>query len=476
MAAQPLPQTKVVATLGPASEPRLGELVAAGLSVARVNFSHGTPEDHRRRAARVREEAERHGRAVALLADLEGPKLRLGRLAGGERTLQEGELVRIVETDRADDPAVLPFAFGGFLRALAPGQRLVLADGLVELECTRVRESEAQARVVRAGTISDRKGVHFPDTDLDFEIPTESDRRALALARQIEVDLIGVSFVARPQELQAVRELAPEAALVAKIERKAALSNLDALLDEADGLMVARGDLGVEIELEEVPIVQKRLLAESARRGLFTITATEMLESMVDSSRPTRAEVADVANAILDGTDAVMLSAETAVGRYPLEAVETMLRIARAVEASTAFRTRPRPEFRPGDHDVPDAIALAAVRAAEALAIPRIVCFTESGNTARLVSRYRPRAEVIALSPDPRTVRRMAVLACVLPLPFAQRSSIEQMLGDADRMLLERGLARRGDEIVFVAGAPPGLRRSTNLIQHHRIGEPVRLR
>jgi pyruvate kinase len=262
---------------------------------------------------------------------------------------------------------------------------------------------------------------------------------------------------------------------VAKIERAAALENLDELLDATDGVMVARGDLGVELELEQLPMVQKTLIQAALKAGKFTITATEMLESMIHSSRPTRAEVTDVANAVLDGTDAVMLSAETAVGKHPVEAVEAMQRIARAVEASQRYHDLPRVGFRAAESTFSNAVALAAAQAAEALGVEHIICFTETGNTPRQLSRYRPHAEVIALSPHGRTLRHMSVLAHVRPVEFPHRPTLEDMLESASQELLARGAVKAGERVVFVAGVPPAVARSTNVLKLHRIGDPIKL-
>ncbi len=471
----PSPHTKIVATLGPASEDRIGELIDAGMSVARVNFSHGDLDQHRRRVERVRREAAGRMVGVGILADLPGPKMRLARFEGGQRTLAPREIVRVRQGDGVAEAGEVLFAFGGYLDAVQPGHRMVLADGQVELIVEEVRGDEVLARVRRGGLLGDRKGVHLPDSPISYELPTAEDRRHIESARELGVDYLGVSFVARAEELVEIRRLAPELALVAKIERKAALFRLDAILKESDGVMVARGDLGVEVELEQVPMLQKRLLSDSLRQGKFTITATEMLESMVHSSRPTRAEVNDVANAVFDGTDAIMLSAETAVGRYPVEAVATAARIVSAVEVSDRYRDLPRVDFREQERDVANAIAMAVVRAAEALQVSRIVCFTETGNTVRLISRYRPQAEVVALSPNVQTVNSASILAHVRPMLFRRERSIEDMLFMASKMLEERGICRRGEEILFVAGVPPGVAKSTNMIKHHRIGEDFRL-
>jgi pyruvate kinase len=467
--------TKIVATIGPASEGRLGELIEAGMSVARINLSHGTPDDFLRRVEAIRAEADARAAAVGILTDLSGPKMRMGRFDGGVRELGAGERVRLVEGHGLSRAGEVVLEFGGFLDAVQPGQRVLLADGQVELEVEDVESGALVGRVVRPGVLGDRKGVHFPDSALRLEVPTAEDRASLELARRAGVDMIGISFVSRREEVEAVRALCPDALMVAKIERMAALDELDGILAAADGVMVARGDLGVEAELEQLPLIQKSILAAALRAGKFSITATEMLESMVESSRPTRAEVTDVANAVLDGSDAVMLSAETAVGAFPVEAVATMSRIARAVESSQRYRDIPRPTFRSSEFNFSNATALAAVQASEALRIPRIVCFTETGNTVRLISRYRPSAEVVALTPNQRTVNHMTILAHVRPFLFRRERNLEEMLSTASEMLVLRGLAEYGDPLVFVAGVPAGVARSTNVMKLHRIGEEVKL-
>ncbi len=471
----PFAHTKIVATIGPASEDRIGELIDAGMSVARINFSHGSPEDFLRRVQKIRRESELRVAAVGILTDIQGPKMRMSRFEGGVLDLHEGDVMRLSEGHGTAKKGEVLFEFTGFLQAVHPGHRVVLADGQAELIADDVRSDSILAHVTRAGQLRDRKGVHFPDSRVDYELPTAEDKVNLALAREAGVDMIGISFVARRSEIQAVRALCPNALMISKIERQAALDNVDALLDESDGIMVARGDLGVEAELEQLPLIQKSLIQAAMRSGKFTITATEMLESMITSSRPTRAEVTDVANAVLDGTDAVMLSAETAVGAHPIEAVATMTRIARAVETSQRYHDIPRPTFRFADGNFSNGTAFAAVQCSEALNITKIVCFTETGNTVRLLSRYRPNAEIIALTPHQRTVNHMSVLAHVRPFLFRREKSLEDMLYMASEMLVVRGMAQYGDTIIFVAGVPAGVARTTNVMKIHKIGEEVKL-
>jgi pyruvate kinase len=467
--------TKIVATIGPASEPRIEALLEAGMSVARINLSHGGDEDVRRRVALLRSTAARLGNPLGILADIRGPKMRLGSLSGGGLELEEGARVTLTEGPGPGEPGQIPVDVPGFLAAVEAGQRVLLADGTVELVVEEKHPRALGARVVRPGPIGTAKGVHLPDSRTTQVVPTPEDRNDLELCRELEIDLVGVSYVARAEELMAVRACVPEALVVAKIERAAAVENLEELLDASDGVMVARGDLGVELELEQLPMVQKALIHAALKAGKFTITATEMLESMVHSSRPTRAEVTDVANAVLDGTDAVMLSAETAIGEHPVEAVEAMQRIARAVEASQRYHDLPRAGFRSSEPTFSNAVALAAAQAAEALGVERIICFTETGNTPRLLSRYRPHVEILALSPHGRTLRHMSVLAHVRPFEFPHRPTLEDMLDSASHELLARGLVRAGERVVFVAGVPPAVARSTNVLKLHRIGDPIKL-
>jgi pyruvate kinase len=390
--------------------------------------------------------------------------------------LNRGEELRLVEAGETTATDEIPFHFAGFKGSLKLGDRVLLADAAVELVALRFDGDAVIGRVRRGGTIGDRKGVHLPDSYLASELPTEQDREHIALAQELGIDMLGVSFVSRADELNRIRELAPKLLLVAKIERRTALDNLKGILEACDGVMVARGDLGVEVQLEQLPLVQKTLIQEALRAGKFAITATEMLESMVEASRPTRAEVTDVANAVLDGTDAVMLSAETAVGRYPVEAVEAMSRIARAVERSQRYHELPRVTFRDSEPTFSNGTALAAAQAAEALGIQKIICFTESGNTVRLLSRYRSAAEIIALTPSQRTLNSMTILAHVRPLLCQHEASLEEMLIEAQKLLIDHGLVVLGEEVIFVAGVPPGVSRSTNVMKLHRIGEHTSLR
>lgn len=465
---------KVVATIGPASEDLLEEMIVAGMSVARMNFSHGSHDDHRRRVAKVREASDRLGIPVGILADICGPKMRMGAFEQAVK-LKEGQRVLLREGYGPFEEGVIPVDVAGVVSVLEVGQRVYLADGAVELKVEEKRGEDRLAQVRRGGLVNTRKGLHVPDTVLQLVVPTEKDREDLVVCKELGVDFVGVSFVANARQIEEVRDLIPGAMIVAKIERSSALTNIEEIMEASDGIMVARGDLGVEVELEEVPMVQKTLIQMALSVGKFTITATEMLESMVNSSRPTRAEVTDVANAVLDGTDAVMLSAETAVGQYPIEAIGTMDRIARAVEASQFYQDLPKVGFRVAESNFSNAVALAAAQAADNLGIAKIICFTKTGNTVRLLSRYRPHAEVIALAQNKDVLTSMTILAHARPVQIADEDNLEGLLESACEHLLARGLVRDGEQVVFVAGVPAGVALSTNLLKLHRIGEPVKL-
>lgn len=469
------PHTKIVATLGPASVDLVGELIEAGMSVARINLSHGDPEDLRKLIASVREESKARRSAVAILCDLPGPKMRLGLFSGGTRELLVGEEYVLREGSEEAIEGEILLDCKGAIGAMRSGDRVLLADGAAELVVTGIVDGGIKAKVSRSGQIADRKGIHMPDSTISYELPTARDRECIEFAKEVGADLLGVSFVGTSDDLVRIRALAPEQLIVAKIERRLAVENLEEILTQADGVMIARGDLGVEMDLELLPMLQKDLLAAALRSGCFTITATEMLESMIQTSRPTRAEVTDVANAIFDRTDGVMLSAETAMGEYPVEAVNTMRRIATAVEESERFKALPTVEFSTNSSDTADAIAMAAVQCAGVLGVDKIVCFTETGNTVRLLSRYRPEAAIFGLTPRIESARWMTALSHVRPVPFARWSSLEEMLHEASIMMVERGYAVEGEQIVFVAGVPPGVAKTTNVIKVHRIGDLVRL-
>lgn len=464
--------TRIVATVGPASESRdiLARMAEAGVDVFRINFSHGKAEDHFETARRVREIATESGRNLALLQDLQGPKIRVGRLQGGAVEIVPGEtLVLTVAGDATEGTAErVSLSYPSLVDEVQPGQILLLDDGNLRLQVINVSSTEIRTEVEIGGLLSDHKGVNVPGVELSIAALTDKDIHDLELGAEIGVDWVAQSFVRRHEDLLLTRShldrLNSSACLMAKIETRAAVENFDSILAQADGVMVARGDLGVEMPPEEVPVVQKRLIEATHEAGKPCITATQMLESMIHNPRPTRAETSDVANAIFDGTDAVMLSAETAVGDYPIDAVEMMRRVAEVVEASDSFEARRR-IFRPeAAHTAADAIARAACEIAETLSAQAILVFTSSGSSAWRVARNRPRTPVLALTPSPRVRASLA-------LAFGLRAELAPVVSDADDMVAmamehaqTHGMAAPGERIVITAGVPFGVEGTTNLV------------
>jgi len=463
-------KTKIVATLGPAcaSYERIRELVAAGMDVARLNFSHGDYKTHRQFADWVRAAAEEEKRVVALLQDIQGPKIRVGTFAGGSCELETGSEVRLIAGEGEGDCSTVYVNYPHLTEDIQPGERVVLADGLIRLEVIGHAPQGLRATVLIGGTLSDQKGVAFPQSELRMPAITDKDRRDLAFGRELRVDMVAASFVRSAADVKLVAELAgDDTPIVAKIELAAGYQNLDGILDTAPAIMVARGDLGVQLPLERIPLIQLDILARTNAAGRIAITATEMLESMTKATRPTRAEVTDVASAVLAGTDAVMLSAETATGNHPVRSVEVMDIICREIEGSLGPPSFGHGLLEDGDERFPSATAKAAVEAASSLGIDTIVAFTESGNSARLLSKYRPLARVIAFTPEPRTLARMALYWGVRPLPFQRLDSTDQMIAYAEKKVLEMGICQPGDGVVIVAGVPPNERASTNLMKLH---------
>ena len=462
-------RTKLIATIGPASSSRemLGRLIEAGVNVFRINSSHGTPEERAGRMDLVRAVREEAGRHVALLVDLQGPRIRVGELKA-PRTLEPGSEVVFAPEGEAK-PGEIPTTYAALAEDVKPGARILLDDGMLETHVTRVVGRRVHATVRHGGQLKSQKGMNLPGVQVSAPAVTDKDREDVALALAHGADYVAVSFVRRAADMVAVRSLVPATVrLVAKIEKAAALADLEGIIDASDAIMVARGDLGVELPFEEVPLVQKRVISEANRRGRAVITATQMLESMVQNPRPTRAEASDVANAILDGTDTVMLSAETAAGQYPVEAAEAMVRIIHEIERAR-MDGRHRGRFAPGEGSgapsVEDAIALATVDAAEMLRVPLVVCFTRSGFTPRKVSALRPGMPILGLSTEASTCRHLALVWGVIPELADRVPNYDAMLDVARETLLARGFVKPGDRIVVTAGVPFEVPGTTNILK-----------
>ena len=467
-------QTKIIATLGPAvaSEEGVAALVEAGMDAARLNFSHGDTQSHTDMVHWVRLASAASGRPVAVIQDIQGPKLRVRVFPTGEIPLEKDSIVELVADEWEGGPGRIPIGYAGLIRDVHPGHRVLLADGMIALEVTDSGKDALQARVVIPGILSDHKGVSLPDSRLATSNVTPKDEVDLELGRKLGVDYVAASFVRTREDVEAVKALVGDAPIISKIELARALENLDEIIEASFGVMVARGDLGVQVPLEKLPLIQADILERANAMGRVTVTATEMLESMTHSPRPTRAEVTDVATAVMAGTDAVMLSGETAIGAYPNETVRAMSRICQTVEEGTLSRRGALPvAFVGDDNQVASAVAQAATHIARNVGARSIVAFTESGSTARLISKYRPEQRVHAFSPSEATRNAMALYWGVTPHPFERRASTDEEMAEAALLLDQAGIARSGEMVVIVAGVPPNIQASTNLVKVHRIGE-----
>jgi len=472
-------RTKIIATLGPAcsAEETIHRLLTSGVDVFRLNFSHGTSEEKRRVIEIIRRVSTDLGRYVPIMGDIQGPKLRIGDV-DGVIPLQNGQMFTITTERLVGNGSIVSTPFTPLPREVQIGQRILINDGLVELVVAAVDEKKVVTRVIHGGPISSKKGMNFPDTELTIPAVTEKDREDVKFAVEQQLDYLAASFIRRRSDIVELRGLLHELGgdeinIVAKLEKAQAIDALDQILEVSDGVMVARGDLGVELPPEDVPIVQKRILEAAGRSGRFAITATQMLESMTTNSRPTRAEASDVANAIFDGSDAVMLSAETASGMYPVEAVQMMARIIMAAENNRQLNTPVhRADFKRASEtdEFTDALAGAANYAAEQIDAKFIVVFTQTGFAARLMSKFRPRQPIIALTPSSWVARRMNMLWGVQPFVLKDVADYhEQIVERVDDYLLSRDIVTPGDRLVILMGSPIYQRAKTNLLRVHRV-------
>ncbi|MFW0791605.1 pyruvate kinase [Gordonia sp. CPCC 205333] len=466
-------RTKIVCTLGPATstDERVRELVDAGMNVARLNFSHGEHEDHAEMYGRVRRASDATGKAVGILADLQGPKIRLGRFAQDRTVWENGEEVRITVEDVAGTHDRVSTTYKELARDAKAGDRLLVDDGKVGLTVTAVDGDDVVCVVTEGGPVSNNKGISLPGMNVSVPAMSEKDLADLEFALSLGVDLIALSFVRSPADIELVHEVMDRVGrrvpVIAKLEKPEAIDNLEAIVLAFDAIMVARGDLGVELPLEEVPLVQKRAIQMARENARPVIVATQMLESMIENSRPTRAEASDVANAVLDGADAVMLSGETSVGKFPIEAVATMDRIAKTVESGSR-------EVPPLDH-VPrtkrGVISFAAREIGERLDVKALVAFTQSGDTVRRLARLHSRLPLLAFTPIQEVRSQLSLSWGTETFIVDKVTDTDQMIDQVDHQLLDIGRLEVGDTVVIVAGAPPATVGSTNLIHIHKIGE-----
>ncbi|WP_059009230.1 pyruvate kinase [Streptomyces specialis] len=470
-------RAKIVCTLGPATDSyeRIAALVEAGMDVARLNLSHGGHADHESRYRRVRRAAREMGRSVGILADLQGPKIRLGTFREGPVLLENGDEFVITTDEVAGDHNRCGTTYAGLPADVSPGERILVDDGRVALEVVAVEGSDVRTRVVEGGLVSDNKGLNLPGVAVSVPALSTKDIDDLRWALRTGVDVIALSFVRSGDDIKDVHRVMAEEGrflpVIAKVEKPQAVANLQSIVDAFDGIMVARGDLGVEVPLEDVPMVQKRAIQLAKRNAKPVIVATQMLDSMIESSRPTRAEASDVANAVLDGTDAVMLSGETSVGRYPLETVRTMSRIVVAAEEEilarglTPLTESGKPRTQGG------AVARAAAEIGDFLGARLLVAFTQSGDTARRLSRYRSPIPVVAFTPDPATHAQLTLTWGVESHLAPTVRTTDEMVAQMDEQLLGLGRCLRGELVVMTAGSPPSTPGTTNLVRVHHVGE-----
>ncbi|MFJ4679333.1 pyruvate kinase [Kitasatospora sp. NPDC088783] len=472
-------RAKIVCTLGPAADSydQIKALVDAGMDIARLNLSHGSHAEHEDRYHRVRKASDETGRSVGVLADLQGPKIRLATFADGPVLLERGDEFTITVDDVPGDREVCGTTYKGLAADVSPGERILVDDGRVTLEVTRVDGPRVRCAVVEGGLVSDHKGLNLPGVAVSVPALSDKDVEDLRWALRTGADIVALSFVRSGKDVEEVHRIMAEEGrripVIAKIEKPQAVENLESIVDAFDGIMVARGDLGVELPMEQVPIVQKRAVKLARRNAKPVIVATQMLDSMINASRPTRAEASDVANAVLDGTDAVMLSGETSVGKYPVETVRTMARIVEAAEEEVLAEGLPPLTASGKPRTQGGAVARAAAEIGDFLDAKYLIAFTQSGDTARRLTRYRSPIPVLAFTYEPAVRSQLALTWGVETFlgPFV--TTTDELVAQVDSALLSLGRCAPGDVVIITAGSPPGLAGSTNLVRVHHVGEPA---
>ncbi len=473
-------KTKIVCTIGPASESveTLMDLMQAGMNVARLNFSHGNYEEHGARIHSIREAANSVGKTVAILLDTKGPEIRTHNMENGEIHLQAGNEIVISMTEVTGTVEKFSITYPGLIHDVDKGSKILLDDGLIELEVLDKQNDEIRTKIINSGVLKNKKGVNVPNVIINLPAMTEKDAQDILFGIEQKVDFIAASFVRKAQDVLAIRELLEKnngesIRIIPKIENQQGVDNIDEILEVSDGLMVARGDLGVEIPAEDVPLVQKMLIRKCNTAGKPVITATQMLDSMQRNPRPTRAEASDVANAIFDGTDAIMLSGETAAGSYPKEAVQTMDRIASKAETALSYQELLTARRKESEITITDAISQSVAHTALNLNVTAIITPTESGSTAQSISKYRPKAPIIAVTPNDAISRKLALVWGVFTKVGKPAETTDEMLDTAVQEALETGLVSHGDLVVLTAGVPVGTPGTTNLMKVHIIGDVI---
>ncbi|MBM7096464.1 pyruvate kinase [Bacillus sp. H-16] len=471
-------KTKIVCTIGPASESieKLSSLIDAGMNVSRLNFSHGDYEEHGARIQNIRSAAEKAGKKVAILLDTKGPEIRTQTLEGGQAELERGSEVIVSMTEVVGNASKISVTYPGLIDDVHEGSVLLLDDGLIELRVKSIGDGELVTEVVNSGVLKNKKGVNVPGVSVNLPGITEKDANDIVFGIEQDVDFIAASFVRRASDVLEIRELlekhnASHIQIIPKIENQEGVDNIDEILEVSDGLMVARGDLGVEIPAEDVPLVQKELIKKCNRLGKPVITATQMLDSMQRNPRPTRAEASDVANAIFDGTDAIMLSGETAAGTYPVESVQTMNNIAKKAETALKYEDILRRRSKESEHTITDSISQSVAHTALNLNSSAILTATESGHTARMISKYRPESPIVAITHSERVCRSLCLVWGVHPQLGPKATTTDEMLSSAVEESLKSGLVNHGDLVIISAGVPVGERGTTNIMKVHVVGE-----
>ncbi len=472
-------RTKIVCTIGPASESpeQLKKLILAGMNVARLNFSHGDYEEHGKRIENIRKVSHELGRNVAILLDTKGPEIRIKKFSEGKIQLNEGDFFTLTTEDIMGDNTKVSVTYEGLPQDVKAGDKILIDDGLIELKVMEITDTDVKCQVQNGGPLSDRKGVNLPGISVSLPAMSEKDYNDILFGIEQGVDFIAASFIRKASDVLAIRRVLEEnnsdIHIISKIENQEGVDNLDEILRVSDGLMVARGDLGVEIPVEEVPLAQKTMIENCNRAGKPVITATQMLDSMMRNPRPTRAETSDVANAIFDGTDAIMLSGETAAGKYPEESVKTMAQIAERAEQAIRYdEILGKKTFVP-KASITDSISSATCASAQNLGASAIITSTQSGFTAKMVSKYRPKCPIIAVTPDETVVRKLLLSWGVFPVLGNQTDNTDDMIQEAINTSLNSGHIKNGDLVIITAGVPVGIAGTTNLLKVHIVGDVI---
>lgn len=463
---------KIVCTIGPSSSSRkvITSLIKNGMNVARLNFSHGNYQSHKRNIELIREVSRKLKKPVAILQDLQGIKIRVGLIEGDEIELKRGNLILLKPGEGIGNKERIFISYPALIKDTKIGDKILLDDGLIQLSVIGKEKEGVRVKVIEGGILKSRKGVNLPNIKISIRSFTKKDEKDLIFGLSMDIDYVAISFVRTAEDLRKVKlwlkKKRHEVPIIAKIEKPEAISNIDEILSEAEGIMIARGDLGVEMPAEEVPLIQKALIEKANKRGKIVITATQMLESMTEHLRPTRAETTDVANAVLDGTDALMLSAETAAGKYPVDSLRMMDKIIRYTESRKKWES-----LYSRGKTFAEAIADAACVAAEYIGAKAIVAFTKSGFTAKLVSKFRPKVPIIAFTPDEKIKNRMCLYWGVNPKNMRLLATMDEMIIEVEKRLLKEHIAKIGDKIVIISSSPLSTLVKTNFVKLHRIGE-----